>query len=56
MAHTKRKAVRRKLSESANHSWESHYVLYCDWSIRLLLTSYCLTFLYVPWAYVWSTM
>jgi len=27
-----------------------HYVLYCDWSIRLLLTSYCLTFLYVPWA------
>jgi len=40
----------------ANHSTERNAILNCDWPIRLLLTSYCFTFLYVPWAYAGSTI
>jgi len=36
------------ISELANHSRERNAILNCDWSICLLLMSYCLMFLYVP--------
>jgi len=39
------------LSELTNHRKSFN----CDWPIRLLFTSYCLTFLYVPWA-LWFTL
>jgi len=29
---------------------ERKAILNCDWPIRLLLTSFCFTFMYVPWA------
>jgi len=33
----------------ADYRKERNAILNCDWPIRLLFTSYCLTFLYVPW-------
>jgi len=50
--HTQKPKAVRKLT---NHSRERSAILNCDWPIHLLLTllltySYCLTFLYVPWA------
>jgi len=38
------------VNKLVNHKKERNVILNCDWPIRLLLTSYCLTFLYVPWA------
>jgi len=34
----------------SNHNKERNAILNYDWPIRLLLTSYCLTLLCVPWA------